>query len=90
MAVGEILRSLEGRDRIWIACPIRAVFGIRCPGCGMTHALVALLRGDVRRAMQFNPFVLVLVPLLILGLFDLARHGVEHGSCWLRDKRSKA
>jgi len=56
----------------------------------MTHALVALLRGDVRRAMQFNPFVLVLVPLLILGLFDLARHGVEHGSCWLRDKRSKA
>ena len=70
----ELLLSLEERERIWIPCPIRTVFGIRCPGCGMTHALVALLRGDIRRAVRFNPFVLVLVPLLTLGMLDLARH----------------
>lgn len=77
MAVGEMLRSLEERDRIWIPCPIRTVFGVRCPGCGMTHALVALLRGDVRRAAQFNPFVFVLVPLVAIGLVDLSRHLIE-------------
>lgn len=38
----------------------------------MTHAVVALLRGDVRRAVHFNPFVLVLIPLLALGTFDVA------------------
>ena len=70
----DLLRSLEKRERIWIPCPIRTIFGIRCPGCGMTHALVALLRGDVRRAIQFNPFVLALVPLIALALFDVARH----------------
>ena len=43
----------------------------------MTHALVALLRGDVRRAAQFNPFVFVLVPLLALGVADLMRHLID-------------
>lgn len=72
----DLLLSLENRERIWIPCPIKTIFGIRCPGCGMTHALVALLRGDLRRAMHFNPFVLVLAPLLLLGLIDLAQRVV--------------
>lgn len=74
------LAKIEQRDSIIVRCPFRTFLGVRCPGCGMTHALVALLRGDIRRAMRFNPFVLVLVPLLALGLFDLARHLLDQVS----------
>ena len=40
--------------RLSIRCPIRAILGIDCPGCGGTRALAALLRGDVRQAAQEN------------------------------------
>jgi hypothetical protein len=67
------LRSLEGRDRVLVPCPIRTFFGIRCPGCGMTHAVLALLLGDPFRAYRHNPFVFVFIPLLIWGVADVVR-----------------
>jgi hypothetical protein len=45
--------------RLGIRCPIRAVFGIDCPGCGGTRALAAVLRGDVRQAARENLAALV-------------------------------
>ncbi len=38
-------------------CPIRRAFGIPCPGCGMTRAVLALLQGDPMQATRFHPMV---------------------------------
>lgn len=39
----------------------------------MTHALIALIRGDVKQAMRFNRFVLLIAPLLLVGIIDATR-----------------
>ncbi len=46
-----------------ILCPFRALTGLRCPGCGMTHAFCAIAHGHLWRAIQYNPFS----PLLFLA-----------------------
>lgn len=49
-----------------IPCPIRAVTGLLCPGCGMTHAFAALLSGDVAEAWQQNKLSLTVIPILMV------------------------
>jgi len=46
-------------------CPIRAFFGIPCPGCGMTRALFSAFTLDFEKAFYYHPLfwlVLILVP----------------------------
>ncbi|MDX2051411.1 MAG: DUF2752 domain-containing protein [Polyangiaceae bacterium] len=43
-------------------CPTAAVFGVPCPGCGLTRATLALLAGDWAKAFHFHPLVLPLAP----------------------------
>jgi hypothetical protein len=48
-------------------CPLYALTGFACPGCGLTRAFHALFHGNVLTALDFN----ALVPLwtLIFGYF---------------------
>lgn len=43
-------------------CPLYALTGIHCPGCGLTRGFHALFHGDVLTALQFN----ALLPLFAL------------------------
>lgn len=45
-------------------CLWRAVFGVPCPGCGMTRAFVALACGDFHAAWRFNPGSFAVAPIL--------------------------
>lgn len=58
-------------------CPSAALFGIPCPGCGLTRATLALLHGDLAGAFHFHPLVFVLSPLFVglvaNALFDYVR-----------------
>jgi hypothetical protein len=60
-------------------CPTALFFGIPCPGCGLTRATLALLRGDVASALHFHPLVFVLAPLFAsaigVSLLDYVRGG---------------
>ena len=65
---------------IGIPCPIRAVTGYRCPGCGITHCAVNLLHGRVREAFEANQFVFIFAPFgLIYGIWRAVRY-IRDGS----------
>jgi len=51
LQVGLHMTGLQG----W-ACPFKAVFGIPCPGCGLTAAMDQLLHGDVDAAFHTHAF----------------------------------
>jgi hypothetical protein len=42
-------------------CPFRGVTGIPCPGCGLTRAAGALMRGRVDDALHAHPLIVLLV-----------------------------
>lgn len=48
-------------------CPIRAVTGLQCPGCGGLRATWHLLHGDPGSAWADNPAVFVMLPALAAG-----------------------
>ncbi len=48
-------------------CPLRFFFGIACPGCGMTRAMMAALTLDFAAAFAWHPlFVLLPVGVILL------------------------
>ncbi len=55
-------------------CPILAVTGLYCPGCGTLRALHALTHGDVLRALDLNALLVTVgLPVLVLGWAVWAR-----------------
>lgn len=67
---------------VWLGaplCPTALFLGLPCPGCGLTRATVALLRGDFAAAFRFHPLVVVLAPLfagaMLKALSDYVRGG---------------
>ena len=61
-----------------IPCVFRLVTGLKCPGCGVTHMCLALLRGDLYDAFRENAAVLCLLPVLA-GL--LVHQSVRYVRC---------
>jgi hypothetical protein len=63
-------------------CLVAILFHAPCPGCGMTRAALALLRGDFARAYALHPLSFVLVPFLgAIIARQIARY-VQTGSAW--------
>ena len=53
-------------------CPMAAVLGVPCPGCGLSRATLALLRGNVRQAFHLHPLVFVIAPAFIWAVGSAA------------------
>ena len=64
---------------IGIPCPFFAVTGRYCPGCGVTHMCMALLKLDFAAAFESNGMVLILMPvfapMLIKNVIAYVRTG---------------
>ena len=52
-----------------ISCPFSAIFHIPCPTCGMTRSAIALLRGDFRLSLEYNPCTVLVISALAIALF---------------------
>lgn len=55
-----------------VGCVYRRIFGIICPGCGMTRAVTALLRFDIKTAFMYHPMVFSL-PIIFLYIVKNGR-----------------
>ena len=63
-----------------LPCPVRAVTGLSCPGCGVTRMLVNLLRLDVPGAFASNAALLALTPALLAMLAERCVRYVRTGT----------
>ena len=53
-------------------CPIRIFLHINCPGCGLTRACLALLRGDFVKSWQYNRTAILWI--IAISLFVIDRY----------------
>ena len=53
------------------SCPLVLLFGISCPGCGLTRAAACVLMGDFAGAFQQNGTIFLWI---LLGIYALWKH----------------
>lgn len=51
-------------------CVIKAIVGFECPGCGMTRAVISLLKLDFSTAFEYHPMVFSLPILFAYIILD--------------------
>jgi len=61
------LLAINPTDQGSTICPIALLTGVACPGCGMTRAASALLRGNIGLALDYHPLIPLLVVLVVGG-----------------------
>jgi hypothetical protein len=75
-------------------CPLKSATGVPCPGCGLTRAVVALLRGDFAASLQLHAFAPVLLACLgafaAAALLPSARREAFAGAVARFERRTKA
>lgn len=69
-----------------LPCIFRAITGLLCPGCGMSHALAAMIHGNFREAAEYNILSVTLLPALaiffIIRLIRYINKGKEDFRVW--------
>src|SRR5262245_47866310 len=55
-----------GAGPFYPVCPLYALTGLHCPGCGATRCLHALLHGDLAQAAAYNVLFLAALPFLVV------------------------
>lgn len=60
-----LLVSLYVLDLIKFTCFLRKMFNIYCVGCGTTRMVKSLLDLDIYQAFRYNPFIFILIIILI-------------------------
>lgn len=53
LGAGFFLTAGDFPSGVW--CFFKRVFGFDCPGCGLTHAFLAMPRGNFAAAWRYNP-----------------------------------
>ena len=60
---------------VGIPCVFRLITGLKCPGCGMTHAFSEIATGDIASAFESNALSVTMLPLLLVyGIIKTVRY----------------
>lgn len=61
-----IMAILVLNDSIAIPCMFHKLTGLHCPGCGITRAVKALLKGNIYVSFRNNMLLYTVVPVLFI------------------------
>lgn len=56
-----ILKTVSGID-ICIPCIWKSIFGLNCPGCGLTTAFISLMELNFNHAFEANWLIFIIIP----------------------------
>jgi hypothetical protein len=71
------LLRVEGTEKVWVPvverplpglCTYQRLFGIGCPGCGLTRCFISMAHGHLGAAWRFNPAGLLLFAVVVVQL----------------------
>ena len=46
---------------LFYKCPFKLFLHVECPGCGMTRAMISVLKLDFRQAFTYHPLFLIVI-----------------------------
>lgn len=72
----DLLGWLQGH---MLTCPLKKMFHIDCPGCGMQRSFLALLNGDMYTSWMFYPPTIPMLSLLAFTLLHV-KYRFVHGA----------
>jgi len=75
-----LMKSTIGID-ICIPCIWQSIFGIHCPGCGLTTAFISITEFDFKNAIETNWLIFIIIPLAIFYLtYDYVQFRNEYNT----------
>lgn len=78
LAVGFVYLMFVQKFEIGIPCIFNKLTGLKCPGCGMTHAMVEIWNGNLDAAMQYNALSLTAFPVVcIYAFYRYIKEGIK-------------
>ena len=77
LVLGLAYAAFAAATGLLIPCPFRALTGLKCPGCGVSHLCLALLRLDFAAAWAANPGLFCALPALAVLLGAEARRYIS-------------
>lgn len=75
----QLCNLVDWLGRHLLSCPVKATFGIDCPGCGLQRSVLALLRGDLLTSFKLYPATIPLIFIVVFTLLHLKLE-FEHGA----------
>lgn len=61
-AVGCAYALFVMKTGVTIPCMVNLITGLKCPGCGITHMAVNIMRLHFKEAFRCNPAIFVMLP----------------------------